>query len=87
MSNTQAQQPFRTRYIAISTSVYDALKVIADIEGASCPDEIADLRLGLLLSNEAQIQWAIAERRKRMEQFREDYREQVKRATQQDELR
>lgn len=69
---------FRTKSILVSPAVYDALKVIADIEGHDCPDEVADLRLGLMLGAEADIQWAIAERRKRMAQFRDDYKERVK---------
>lgn len=69
---------FRTKQILVSPAVYDALKVLADIEGHDCADAVADLRLGLLLSNEAQIQWAIAERRKRMVQFREEYTERVR---------
>ncbi len=69
---------FRQNQILVSRGVYDALKVLADLEGASCPDEVADIRLGLLLSRECDIQWAISERKKRMEKFREDYAERVK---------
>lgn len=72
---------FRTKQILVSPAVFDALRVLADIEGHDCADAVADLRLGLLLSNEAQIQWAIAERRKRMAKFRDDYLEHVKSAT------
>lgn len=68
---------FRTKQILVSGAVYDALKVLADIEGHDCPDSVADLRLGLLLSNEAEIQWAIAERSRRMKKFREDYLQHV----------
>ncbi len=71
-------QPFRTKYIAVSSGVYDALRALADIEGASCPDEVADLRLGLLLSQECDIQWAISERQKRMKAFREDYLDRIR---------
>lgn len=78
---------FRTKSIMVSPAVYEALKVTADIEGHDCPDEVADLRLGLLLSVECDMQWAIPERRRRMEKFREDYRARVesKKAAQQDD--
>lgn len=68
---------FRTKSILVSVGVYEALKVLADMEGHDCPDAVADLRLGLLLSNEADIQWLVAERKKRMEKLREDYRQRI----------
>lgn len=73
-------RPYR---IQVSKSVFEALEVLAELEGASCLDEVADLRLALMLSNEAELKWAIAERKKFREAFRKDYRERIaaKRAT------
>lgn len=77
---------FRTRAVMVSQSVYSALQVLADIEGATCPDEVADLRLGLLLSNEACIPWAVARRRKVLADFNAEYAERVKQAQAGDQL-
>lgn len=73
-------RPYR---IQVSKSVFEALEVLSELEGASCLDEVADLRLALTLSNEAELKWAIAERKKFREAFRKDYRERIaaKRAT------
>lgn len=68
---------FRTKSILVTPAVYDALKVLADIEGHDCPDSLADLRLGLMLSNEADIQWLVSERKKRMDALRADYRKRI----------
>lgn len=74
-------RPYR---INVSARVFEALEVLAELEGASCPDEVADLRLGLLLSNEAELRWAIEERKKLRTDFRKNYTERIKahRATQ-----
>lgn len=77
---------FRTRAVMVSQPVYSALQVLADIEGATCPDEVADLRLGLLLSNEAEIPWAIARRRKVLDEFKQEYVERVRQAKADDQL-
>lgn len=69
--------PIRNRYIAVSSGVYSALKAIADVEGHDCPDAVADLRLGLLLSQEADMLWLVNERKKRLDQLNKDYRQRI----------
>ena len=79
------EKPFRTVHICVSRGVYEALLVLCPLEGYSCPDEAADVKLGLLLSTRADIPWAKAAYRKAMDGYREAYAEHVK-AIPEDEL-
>lgn len=77
---------FRTKSIMVSPAVYDALKTLADIEGHDCPDAVADLRLGLMLSKDADLMWAIEERKKRLKQFKSDYSDRLRAKVTDDEI-
>ncbi len=83
--NAEPRQ-FRTKQILVSVGVYNALCALADVENMDGPDAYADLQLGLLLSSKGQMQWAVAEWRKRREQFQKDYQERVKQAVADDRI-
>lgn len=68
---------FRTKQILVSSAVYEALKVIAEIEGMDCPDALADLELGKLMEKRGQIEWAKARARQMRTQFQKEYHDRL----------
>jgi len=76
---------FRTRSIMVSNGVYQALKALADLDNMDCPDAVADLKLGLLLSTEADLLWLVKERRKRLDALNEEYRKRISKTSQDDD--
>jgi len=69
---------FRSRTIHVSSGVYEGLKAMADLEGLDCPDAWADLSLGQLLSEKADLAWLLARRRADREKLKADYTEHLK---------
>ena len=68
---------FRTRTIMVSNGVFEALKAVADAEGMDCPDAVADLKLGLLLSSEADLLWFVKERKRVLDELSKEYRRRL----------
>lgn len=68
---------FRTKQILVSSAVFEALKVIAEIEGLDCPDALADLELGKLLNNRGQIEWAKNRARQMRTEFQREYHDRL----------
>ena len=68
---------FRNREIMVSARVFDALSALAVVRELDCPDAVADIELGKLLEASADLQWAVARRKKDNEAFRRDYAERV----------
>lgn len=71
-------KPFRTKHIAVSPRVFDALKVVAELEGHDCPDAVADLHLGLWLSTEYDLDWLSGKMKKAREDVSESYKDRLR---------
>lgn len=73
---------FRNKQINVSGPVFEGLKVLSEINGHSCPDELADILLGQYLEKAAELKWAKYEWAKMRDNFREKYRQRVGQITQ-----
>ena len=69
---------FRVRQIYVTAAHYDALRALAEVLGADCPDAVAETILGEVLSAKAELAWLVQRRRDDNEKRREDYMARVR---------
>lgn len=69
---------YRTMQVAVTPRVYMALKAVAEVEGYSGPDELADTRLGLLLSTEYDLDWLTSKMKSAKEKVTTAYKDRIK---------
>ena len=69
---------FRTRTLAVTSAHFEALQVLAELNGCDCPDAYAETLLAEALAAKGQLDWLMRERRKQREDLRTAYADRLR---------
>lgn len=77
---------FLTRTLYISSSTYEALQALAEVQQAESADQVGETMLREVLTAKAHLPWLIVKRRDNKEKLREEYMAKLTPAKEEDAL-